>query len=106
MKKLLAIFTVLVLAFTLASCRKNSAKNLEIVSHKGTTYVLKYCASKPDFGTFYLTITDEALVNFYCKYDNAAYKVQDVQLLLGSYSAALTANDENGTITYTLSTPY
>lgn len=102
MKKLLVIIATLALVLTLCSCkRKNDAKNLEIYSHDGSSYVLRYCGSELDFGDLFITIKDEKLVNFYCEYDSSKYSLKEKCLLVADYSSYLNVTDENGKITFT-----
>jgi len=94
MKKLLVIFLTITLSLTLTSCkRKNVAKNLEIYSKKGSTYIIRYCSSKLDFGDFYITITDEKLVNFYT-ISNENYKLDNYKFTIGDYTASCNVTSE------------
>lgn len=102
MKKIFAAIVAVLLLLSLTACkRQNDAKNLEIYSHEGSTYVLRYCGSDLDFGNLFITIEDEKLVNFYCEYDSSVYKLQEYRLKIGDYSSALNVVDENGVATFT-----
>jgi len=105
MKKIILVISTLILCLSLSACgRKNDAKNLEIYKHNGTTYVLKYCGSDLDFGSLYITIEDEKLVNFYTV-SKSTYKLSKFYLVIGSYSVYLETSVDGDKTTFTLPTP-
>ncbi|MCR5564778.1 MAG: hypothetical protein K6F59_03145 [Gammaproteobacteria bacterium] len=110
MKRLFQVLTALVLVLALASCtvgRKNSAKSLKIKSYEkaSNTYVVEYIGSELDFGSLYLTIKDEALVNVVCEF-KAAYKLGEYQVKVGEYSSNMNETTESTKLTLAFENPF
>ena len=105
-KNLFAVLLCFVLVLSLSACRKNSAKNLQIESHKGSTYVIKSIATDLAFGDMYFTIKDEALTSIHCTYDAKKYKLSKYYVKIGDYVEASTYTSADGVTDITLSTPY
>ena len=109
-KRILSVIFALVVCLSLAGCavgRKNDAKNLKIKSYNKSAneFVIEYIGSKLDFGTMYLTIKEEKLVNVFIKYKKE-YKLHDYQVKIGSYTSIVDITDDGSTVTLTLSTPF
>lgn len=96
MKKVLFTILCLVIALSLASCKKktDTSGTFEIYSQEDSKYTLKYVAKELKFGDLFLVISEEKLVEFYTKYDANTYKIEDYYIRIGEYSISLDVVEE------------